>query len=208
MHAAREPARGRQGRPPGPRAPRWRRCRIRTQSRLRAPAGRRRRRVEHERRRVDEQRDLACRRAARAAPATGVGDRAPDRAVEDEDAERRRRVERRPLAPLGGLEVAQLLAGQRRDDDAAHAHRPGPRQGLGVDPRADDEDAARPPDVDPARPQLAERVGGQLEAAARGGDPAANAPRSAGPATRSADLGARAGPPSPRRRRATASWSR
>ena len=66
-----------------------------------------------------------------------------------------------------GLEVAQLLARQRRDDDAADAHRPGPRERLGVDPRADDEDAAGPADVDAARPELAERVRRELETAVR-----------------------------------------
>ena len=74
----------------------------------------------------------------------GAGHRPPRRAVEDEDGERRQPVEGRPLARLGGEEVAPLLAGEPGDDDAADAHRPGPRQRLGVDPRADHEDRSRP----------------------------------------------------------------
>ena len=53
-------------------------------------------------------------------------------------------MEGRALASLARPEVTQLLAGQRRDDDAADAHRPGPGERLGVDPGADHEDAADP----------------------------------------------------------------
>ena len=107
-------------------------------------------RVEHERRRVDEQRHLGAGHALEERghrdPRSGAGPprRAPARRTAG-------RVERGSLAPLRGLEVAQLLAGEGRDHDPAHAHRAGPRQRLGVDARPHHEDAAGPPDVDPAR---------------------------------------------------------
>ncbi len=99
---------------------------------------------------------------------TGLGRRLPDGTLDGEHPERRRRVERGPLATLRGLEVAQLLARQRRDDDAPDAHRAGPGECLGIDPGAHDQDAAGTPDVDPARTQLAERVGRQLQPATGG----------------------------------------
>ena len=121
--------------------------------------------LEHERGRVDQQRRPRGRRAARAArrPASGS---------------RRRTAPSRTSTPNGGRgwsearwrrsearKSRQLLAGQRGDDDPAHAHRAGPGQRLGVDPRADDEDAPRSADVDAAR--AAARRTGRSRARAR-----------------------------------------
>jgi hypothetical protein len=72
------------------------------------------------------------------------------------------------LAPLGRPEVAEVLPRQRRDHDPAHAHRPGPRERLGVDPGAHHKDAAGTTDVDAAGPQLPERIRGELQATVRG----------------------------------------
>ena len=93
-------------------------------------------------------------------------DRPAEMPVEDEHGERGGPVEARPLARLGRCEVAAVLVGQGGDDDAPHAHRPSPAQGLGIDPGVEDEDRARPPDVDGARPGVAVAGGRDLEAAA------------------------------------------
>ena len=156
------------------------------------------RRLEHERRRVHEARtSRPSSRSSRAA--TGVGTRrrmvpsstsTPNGGAAWSDG---------PLPALGGAEITQVLARQRRHDDPAHAHRAGPGERLRVDPRPDDKDAAGPADVDAARAQLAERVGRELEAATgrrAGGERAAQCP-----ARRAdADLRARAGRRSRRRR--------
>ena len=110
--------------------------------------------------------------------------------VEDEDRERREPVEGGPLARLRREEVAALLAGETRHDDAADAHRPGPRQRLGIDPRADDEDRPGRPDVETARAQFA--VGAELEAAA-GRAAERDDPADAAAGRPDRDAGARAG---------------
>ena len=190
MDAAGEPARARPARPSVPSRP----------AQLAAAdadeIGRRRRQgdvggVEHERRRVADDRDLAAGERARGRRATGLGDRSPDGAVEHEDRERRQPVERRPLARLRREEVAPLLAGEPGDDDAADAHRPRPGERLGVDPRADDEDRAGQPDVEAARPQDApghRSPGPRRAPAARGSDsPRASTPGMARPLGPDAD---------------------
>ena len=146
-------------------------------------------------------------RAARAGQRPASGSRRRTVPSSTRTAERRRAGGARPLPALRGAEVTQLLARQRRDDDPAHAHRAGAGERLGVDPRPDDEDAAGPADVDAARAQLAERVGRELEAATgrrSGGERAAQRP-----ARRAdADLRARAGRRSRRRRSVTTIVSR
>ena len=135
--------------------------------------------VEHQRRRVDQAARPATPASRSRMAATGVAiDRrtVPSRASTPNGA---LGVQRGPLAALRGLEVAQLLAGQRGDHDAADAHRAGAGERLRVDARPDDEDAAGPPDVDAARPELPERIGRELEAA-RAGEPAAMTPRRPG----------------------------
>ena len=72
-------------------------------------------------------------------------------------------LEGRPLAGLGALEVAQLLAGEPRGDDTAHPRRPRPRERLGVDPGTDDQDRPGPPDVERTSPP---DVAGELDPAA------------------------------------------
>ena len=96
----------------------------------------------------------------------GLGDRPAEVAVEDEDGERGRPVEARPMARLGRREVAAILVGEGRDDDAPHAHRPRPAQRLGVHPGVEDEDRAGPADVDRPGPRVAVAGRGDLEAAA------------------------------------------
>jgi hypothetical protein len=80
-----------------------------------------------------------------------LGDPSAERPVQDEHGQRGQAMERGTLARLGCEEVAPLLAGERRNDDAADAHRPRPGHGLGVDPRADDEDRAGRANVDHPR---------------------------------------------------------
>ena len=113
-------------------------------------------------------------RTAWTAPASGRR----SGAVEDEHGERREPVEGRVLAGLGGDEVAPFLARQAGHHDPADAHRPRPGERLRIDPRADHEDRAGRPDVEPARSQLA--LGTGLEPSARrrteGHDPADAAP--------------------------------
>ena len=53
------------------------------------------------------------------------------------------------------MKSRRSLLDSPRHDDAADAHRPGPGQRLGIDPRPDDEDRAGRPDVEAARAQLA-----------------------------------------------------
>ena len=190
MHVAREPARSRRAPGCGPRARRWARC-----GRGPSRPGRGQRPpgsvVEDERGRIDEQRDLRARQPLEQLPPPGPGmgrRTAPSRARTPNGAGG---VERRALAALRCLEVAQLLAGQRRHDDAADAHGARPREGLGVDPRADHEDAAGSADVDPARPQLAERVRGELQPAARGGARREARRGARGPPARTRMLGTR-----------------
>ena len=75
-------------------------------------------------------------------------------------------MQARALALLGRDEVADVLRGERGHDDAVDPHRAGPREGLGVHPRGDDEDRARPSDVEHRRPGIVGR-GRDLEPAAR-----------------------------------------
>ena len=83
------------------------------------------------------------------------GQGSPGRAVEHEHRERRQAMQRGALARLRGAEVPALLAGEARHDDPADAHGAGPGEGLGIDPRADDEDGPGQADVEAAGPQLA-----------------------------------------------------
>ena len=131
------------------------------------------RQVEHEHRRVGHDRDLVAGQRGEDR-LDRARQRPPDGAVEDEHRERRQPVEGRALAGLGREEVAPFLARQAGHDDPADAHRPGPGERLGIDPRADHQDRAGRSDVEPARSQLA--LGTGLEPPARrpteGHDPA------------------------------------
>ena len=122
---------------------------IRTQSRA-AAAGRSGRR---DRRRASAGRPRSpTSRPSSAAnrPATGpaIGRRTVPSRIEH--GERGQRLEARPLARLGGRQVAQVLAGEPGRDDPADARRPGPDDRLRVDPAVDDEDRAGPSDVERA----------------------------------------------------------
>ena len=89
---------------------------------------------------------------------------------------------------------------------APHAHRTRPGQRLRVDPGAHHEDGAGSPDVDPARPQLTERIGGQLQPPTRRG---ARSERTTERRARGSDADLRTGPDlrtSPPR--GAVSWSR
>src|SRR5579862_23563 len=97
----------------------------------------------------------------------GGGDRPPAGAVEDEDRERRQPVDAGPTPFLRGQEVVALLDPEGRDDDPAHAHRPGPRQRLRIDPGPGDEDRAGGPDVDLGSSQLTVRASRDVEPARR-----------------------------------------
>ena len=121
-------------------------------------------RPEQEGRRVGRDADLAAGVGAQDREGR-LGDRAAQVPVEDEHAERGGAMEARPLARLGRREVAPVLVRQGGDDDAPHAHGPGPAERLGVDPGVEDEDRARPADVDGPGPRLAVAGRGDLEPA-------------------------------------------
>ena len=141
--------------------------------------------VEHQGRRVDEDRD-------RRVP----GQRSRIAAI----GARRSAAARRPRAPgraNGGVGWSEA---RWRRSDAWKSRSSLPGRAATTIPRtpiararvsasasirdADHEDAARPPDVDPARPELPERVGRELQRGRAPRDPAASAPRIAGPAAR------------------------